>query len=349
MSFEYPVGISFTPDFRSLINHDDNTIHDDMLTTGFSYAIDINTEDDLGFFADLKLNKYDENKAIQVEVLCRDQSSGQFFSLEKMVYDISTQDFANWINTFQNVSNNLPISSAKKQSYLSYKSAWADGINVRLYYPFLIRWEYWLKQLNATSYFVSQSKNNKLWTNYADVLHGKLYIKIGIIRNGVMDFNLTEIFPNVYDYDTNVISTIELIDNSTGAIATSIIKGHIYTVKATHFKVYSDWLLYPYGQITIEQKESAPRFVISTEVDADVSPLNPLIGNSAKRLDESKPDLKTIIYTCTFDATNITGTDYCFTSKISEQGINNNPIFEVKITEDNIDKITEDTILKQIE
>ena len=206
-----------------------------------------------------------------------------------------------------------------------------------------------MKQLNATAYFVSQSKNNKNWINYADAINGRLYLKIGIIRNGVMDFNYTEIFPKNYDYDTNVVSNIELIDNATGVSTTSIIKGHIYTVKATLFKVAGDWTLYPYGQITIEQKESAPRFMVSTEVDADVSPLNPLIGNSVKRLDVTKPDLKTVIYTCTFDATNITGTDYCFTSKISEQGIDNNPIFEVKITEDNIDKITEDTLLKQIE
>ena len=349
MTFEYPIGIVFNPELKKLINHDDNTIHDDMLTTGFTYATDINSEDDLGFFADLQLNQYDVNTAIQIEVVCRDQSSGQYFSLEKMSYDISTQDLSNWVNTFQNVSNNLPTLSAKKQSYLSYKSSWTNGIFVRLYYPFLIRWEYWLKQLNATAYFVSQSKNNKNWINYADAINGRLYLKIGIIRNGVMDFNYTEIFPKNYDYDTNVVSNIELIYNATGVSTTSIIKGHIYTVKATHFKVAGDWTLYPYGQITIEQKESAPRFMVSTEVDADVSPLNPLIGNSVKRLDVTKPDLKTVIYTCTFDATNITGTDYCFTSKISEQGIDNNPIFEVKITEDNIDKITEDTILKQIE
>lgn len=349
MTFEYPIGIVFNPELKSLVNHDDNFNHSDMSITGFTYATDINSEDDLGFVADLQLNQYDINNSIQIEVVCQDQQSGLYFSLEKMSYDISTQDFSNWVNTFQNVSNNLPTSSAKKQSYLSYKSAWSNGIFVRLYYPFLIRWEYWLNQLGASAYYISQSKNNKNWINYADVFHGKLFMKIGIIRNGVMDYNYTEIFPKNYDFDTNVVSSIQLIDNATSVATNSIIKGHTYTVTATHYKTVGNWALYPYGQITIEAKESSPRFVISTEIDADISPLNPLIGNISKRLDVTKPDLKTIIYSCTFDATNISGTDYCFTSKISEQGIDNNPIFEVKITEDNIDKATEDNILKQIE
>lgn len=348
MTFEYPVGVNFTPEFKCLVNHDDNFNHIDMLTTGFNYCDDINIEDDLGFFADLTISQYDVNTAVQIEVVCRDQTSGQWFSLEKMSYDISTQNLNSWVNTFQNVSNNLPTSSAKKQSYLAFRNSYASGVILRLYYPFLIRWEYWLRQLNATSYFVSQSKNNKNWINYADLTHGRLYMKIGIIRNGVMDYNYEQIYPYNYDAPGGVTSTIELIDNATGLVSSSIIRGHIYTVRATH--VCTDaWSLYPYGQITIEQEESSPRFMVSTEVDADISPSNPLIGNSSRRLDETRPSVDTIIYTCTFDATNITGTDYCFTSKISEEGSNNNPTFEYKITEDNIDKITEDAILKQIE
>ncbi|CAB4152092.1 hypothetical protein UFOVP597_50 [uncultured Caudovirales phage] len=348
LEFEYPVGIQITPEFKSLINHDDNTNHSDMLTTGFTYADDINLEDDLAFIADILVNENDLNDSVQVEIVCQDQFSGQYFSLEKMSFDISNQNFPFWVNTFQNVSNNLPTSSAKKQAYLSLNGLSGLDLKIRLYYPFLIRWEYWIKQLNATAYFNSTGKNNKKWTNYADLTNGKLFIKIGIVRNGVMDFNYTEIIPKIYDYDPDIVSKIELIDNATGSAVTSIIKGHTYIVKATHTKT-SSWVLYPYGQITIEPKESAPRWIISTEVDADISPLNPLTGNSVKRLDETRPNANTIIYTCNFDASKISGSNYCFTSKISELGTNNNPIFEIKITEDNIDKITEDSILKQIE
>lgn len=348
LEFEYPVGVQITPEFKSLINHDDNTNHSDMLTTGFTYADDINLEDDLAFIADILVNENDSNDSVQVEIVCQDQFSGSEFSLEKMSFDISTQNFPFWVNTFQNVSNNLPSSSAKKQAYLSLNGLSGLNLKVRLYYPFLIRWEYWLKQLNATPIFNASGKNNKKWTNYADLVDGKLFIKIGIVRNGVMDYNYTEIRPKNYDYDPDITSKIELIDNATGLVATSIIKGHTYIVKATHTKT-SSWVAYPYGQITIEPKESAPRWVISTEVDADISPLNPLTGNANKRLDETRPNANTIIYTCNFDASKISGTNYCFTSKISELGTNNNPIFENKITEDSIDKITEDSNLKQTE
>jgi hypothetical protein len=174
------------------------------------------------------------------------------------------------------------------------------------------------------------------------------------VRDGVLDYYYQELSVLDYDQNTNVTSSIVIIDNSTGAPATSIVKGNTYTIQATHFKIVGDWDEFfptstPYGQITVEQKESQPRWVVSTEIDADISPLNPLTGNAFKRLDEVRPNAKTIVYTATFDASGISGNEYCFTSKISEQGKPNNPIFDNKITEDAIDKITEDEIIKQIE
>lgn len=361
LTFEYPVGLPIGEIENSILNHDDNTTYftepDSNFYSGLVTALDINTEDDLAYLIDFPIDSDTDLTAVTIDIICRDLTTNPAseFSLERMVFDISNQTFPFFVNMFQNVNNNLPNSSAKKQAYLKYVNGNGSKKIMRLYYPFLIRWEYWLKQLNASSQFVAQGKNNKDWFNYTEnILNSKLYLKLGVVRDGVLDYHYQELSVLDYDQNQNVQSTLEIIDNSTGAPATSIIKGHTYTVKATHYKIVGDWdefapLLTPYGQITIEEEESQPRWVISTEIDADVSPMNPLTGNSVKRLDETRPNPKTIIYTATFDASGISGTDYCFTSKISEQGKQNNPIFEVKITEDNIDKITEDSILKQIE
>ena len=361
LSFEYPVGLPILETQKTILNHDDNTTYftepDSNFYAGLVTALDINTEDDLAYVIDFPINNLQVNSAVTIDIVCRDLTSSPNveFSLERMVFDISTQTFPFFSDMFQNVNNNLPTSSAKKQAYLKYVFQSENIRFMRLYYPFLIRWEYWLKQLNATAQFVSQGKNNKDWFNYTEnILNSKLYLKLGVVRDGVLDYHYQELSVLDYDQNNNITSSIVIIDNSTGAPATTIVKGNTYTIQATHYKIVGDWdeffpLNTPWGQITVEQKESQPRWVISTEIDADISPLNPLTGNSNKRLDEVRPNAKTIVYTATFDASGISGNEYCFTSKISEQGKQNNPIFDNKITEDGIDKITEDDIIKQIE
>lgn len=347
LEFQYPVGVAFTPTFEELINHDDNSNHDDMGITGYQHASDQNIEDDLAEIIDFELFSTDVNQAVEISVVCVQNITNTEFILEKMVYDISTQDFDFWTNQTQNVSNNLPTSSAKKQSYLYLKNITEGGVELRLYYPFLIRWEYWIKQLNATAPWISTNTNNRNWINYRT--NGQLYIKIGIIRNGVLDYHYSLLRPVSYDIGGKVTSTIELIDMETMSSSDSIIKGREYTVKATHVKAQSPWSDYPYGQITIESFESQPRFVISTEVNADVSALNPLTGNEYLRLIESRPDAYTIIYECNLKTVNLFDSMYSFTSKVSDLGINNNPVYSMKITENAIEKLTEESETKIIE
>ncbi|MEI8137085.1 MAG: hypothetical protein WCH21_07170, partial [Bacteroidota bacterium] len=207
--------------------------------------------------------------------------------------------------------------------------------------------EYWIKQLNATAPWISTNTNNRNWINYRT--NGQLKLKIGIIRNGVLDYHYSLLRPLSYDVGGKVTSTIELIDMETMSSSDSIIKGREYTVKATHIKDQSPWSDYPYGQITIESFESQPRFVISTEVDADVTALNPLTGNEYLRLVESRPDAYTIIYECNLKTLNLFDSIYSFTSKVSDLGINNNPVYSMKITENAIEKLTEDLETKIIE
>lgn len=350
LEFQYPVGIEIEPSFQILINHDDNYNHDDMGTTGMTFASDQNIEDDLGYIFDLELNTADVNSSVQVSVVCVQNSNSAEFILEKMVYDISNQDFSFWNNQTQNVNNNLPTASAKKQSYLYFKNSIVDGVELRLYYPFLLRWEYWVTQLNATAPWTSSNNNNKNYLNYGTLLgFGELYIKIGIVRNGVLDYYYKLLTPKTYDVAEHVTSNIELIDNETMASSDSIIRGREYTVKATHIKDKTIWDPYPYGQITIESFESQPRYVISTEVNADVMTANPLTGNSYLRLDESRPDPFTIIYTCNLKSLNLSDNMYSFTSKVSDLGVENNPVYDEKITEEGITKITEATETKIIE
>jgi hypothetical protein len=50
----------------------------------------------------------------------------------------------------------------------------------------------------------------------------------------------------------------------------------------------------------------------------------------------------TIVLECDLDVNLLSQDEYCITSKISQDGTNNNPIFVNKLTENNLEKITED-------
>jgi hypothetical protein len=76
LTFEYPVGVEFLPTFEELINHDDNYNHDDMGTTGMTFASDQNIEDDLGYIIDFEILEEDLNQAVEVSIVCIQNSNG---------------------------------------------------------------------------------------------------------------------------------------------------------------------------------------------------------------------------------------------------------------------------------
>lgn len=357
--FKKPLGklIEIYDDIVYVLNHDDNNRYNTipMNNIGMVDAIDVNVEDDLAFIADFILDGSINNKSVNAEIVCKYIFSNinEEFSLEKISFDTSTQTMQpiTFINSIINVNNNLPDDSAKKSAYLYFNKNYDSDIPqivVRIYYPFIIRWEYWLTQLNATAYFKAKSINNKNWFNYT-INYAKLYVKLTRENNGVVDYYYKEILVRDYDVAPDVTTTIEVIDTITNTPVDTIVKGKSYTIKATHFKTGGVWGAYPYGQITIEPEESQPRYLLSTEITENTGGNSLLVGNINGRLDELRPNANTIIYTCGLNNDKISLNNYCIGSKISEQGISNNPIFEIKITEDNIDKITEDSITKQIE
>ena len=112
-------------------------------------------------------------------------------------------------------------------------------------------------------------------------------------------------------------------------------------IKATH-TFPSNYNQTPWGMITIEPKESSPRYIISTEVDRS-QPENPLVGvTNQKRCDIQQLNPTTIILRCYVNTNLLSGSEFCISSKISDEGVLNPNPDNNKITENNIDKITED-------
>jgi hypothetical protein len=343
LSKKLPVGEAENIETTYLINHDNNYNYDDLNSIIAVDNEDINDEDDLAFLCDFALDTDAKNyEAINVYIVANTGPNTDEFILEQMNFNLLDQEFNNFVNIYQNVSNDLPSSSSKKQAFLKYLYFNSGFLGLRIYYPFLCRWKYWLKQLNATNYFKSIGKDTQLWSNYTNTNGYKTYIKLGFVRDGVEDYFYKEFRIYKYDEITDITSTIELIDKDTLTVSNNIIEGKEYTIKATHVNNVQNWnFLNAWGQITIEPKESQPRYLVSNEIDADVNN-NLLIPNQYKRVNMTLTAPDTIVLECDLDVNLLSEAEYCITSKISQDGTNNNPIFVNKLTENNLEKITED-------
>lgn len=341
LQYQIPVGILLQPTLSVLVNHNFNVDYSNMTTP--TDSSDFNIEDDLGFVSDILIYENDDNDSVNVKVIAK--SGAEEFDLETITFNLFDKDLQYFVPTYLDVTNNLPLTSKKKTAYLIEKTPLTSGvIGLRLYYPFLLRWEYWINQQNVPPFFVKEGTDNKNWFNYQETNpNWSVKIKVEIIRNGVVDYFYKNFSFKNYD-DSTIISQISLFDYATNSPTASLRKDTIMLIKAVH-TFPNTYQMTPYGQITMESKESSPRHVLSTEMDRSFS--NPLKGiNYEPRLDVEYTSPNVVTFSCILDTSKLTETGYCFSSKISEGGTGDNVLDEFKITEDNIEKNTEDNINK---
>ena len=341
LTYEQPVGLPFTPSTSNFINHDNNDDYKQISTVINNKSNDdFNKEDDIAHVSEFTLSKNDVNQSIIAKVVVKNTTDDFEFVLDKISFNLEGVDLKYFINQTISVNNNLPESSNKKFALLYEKTPLSgDEMEVRLYYPIIIDWRYWEEVFVTHPFFVSQNKNNSDWLNYK-VSPWNVFVKIEIKRNDVFDYYYRPI--NFLDYDDwDGISTIELYDATETTQYQTLQENTTMLIKATHI-FPSNYSSYPWGMITIEPKESSPRFILSTEIDR-LQYENPLFGiNNIKRCDIEYYSANTIILRCYVNTNSLTGNNFCISSKISEDGQpNNNPV-DNKWTEDSQDKITED-------
>lgn len=346
LKYKQPVGVEFTS-ISNFINHDNNLDYKDLNNVNLYGNSDFNIEDDIAYVSEFSLFTYDVNQSITASVVVKNNDNNDEFVLDKVFFDISTQDLGNFINLTVPSVNNLPDSSNKKDCFLFERSALSvNEMEVRLFYPFLIDWRYWEEVMTTNAFFVSKNKNNSDWTNY-NITPYQIFVKIEIKRNNVVDYNYAPLMIKNYD-DWEGTSTIELYDKNETSISKVLLPNTTMLIKATHV-FPNDYAEFPYGMITIEPQESSPRFILSTEINR-VQSNNPLTGISEEnRCDMEFFDSKTIILRCYVNTNILNGRNFCISSKISDDGTNNNLPMNNKLTESNDDKITENVEFKILE
>ena len=323
LQYQSAIGQLLTPTLSSVFNHSYNLDYSDLTTP--TECNDVNTEDDLGFIADFVLATNDVNSLVKSSIVVNNSSTNFEFILDSIEFDISQQDVYNWINQTLVLNNNLPQSSTKKIAYLMQKPVPdAEDFVMRLYYPFLINWTYWQQLVNTHPYFVSQNISNNDWFNF-QVSPWSLKIKTEITRNDKTDWFYKDISIKDYD-DSTVVSDIQIFEYSTMNELTQLKQDVQILIRATHTSP-SAWATDVYGQITIEPKESSPRWVMSTEIDTNTDNVNPLYGINDNKLTTSGFGTNTIVFECLLDMTKLSSFNFCITSKISDDSAQGGDLF----------------------
>lgn len=256
--------------------------------TGNSVNFEANTEDDLAYYGTFRLPKNTEIQDVTFEIEAFNTDTEESFSLQRTVFGFGAVQVSNQgiylLNESATIVTNLLSDSVKKTALLQRKSDLdnTNNFGVSIYYPFLLNWKYWLLQTNANVDFYPYQNQN--WQQYNDLGAWQLRTKLTAVIDG-----LSYVHTNVMidkDYDSNPIleNDISLEIAETEQTISVVAEGQMMVVTATHVRTDgSVWdTANVWGQITVEPKESAPRWHVSSVIPFDnngSNPLRPLNGN----------------------------------------------------------------------
>ena len=325
----------------------DHSYNNDVYNANDKYYY-CNVEDDIAYFCSFKIENDTDFSQFIASVEVYNNVTDDAFTLQDVTFDLTQIPIQNGIKPIDvtaQINTSLPTTSIKRNAILTRETSLDNSTQygLRLHFPFLVRWEYWLQQANASGDFFPNQ--NKDWMNYENVGNWDVRIKVTSIQNGLAFVNDASFTIQDYDHNANIVSNIDLVRESTGQVVNSVIDGELMRVVATHESLAGAWdATKTWGQITIEPFESAPRWISSTIIDYDNNPnnaLNPIVGSVAT-LTFPSPNIAQI--ECIFDANKInTQNGVKFTSKIKE----NCEAFPIqKVTTANDDKITTTLINK---
>lgn len=340
---EPPVGGLLIPEQNIFIDHSDNTTESDVTDLGY----EANTEDDLAFCGKFLLERDALYESITYNIEAFNTVTLEDFTLNSCFFNIATVPMVGGtyiLNQTQTVQNTLPTTSEKRVASLALDSS-IDTLThygIKVYFPFLLRWEYWLQQINADADFYPnyQTKN---WVPYGNTGDWTIRLKIELVKDGLSYVFTDEIIDKDYDSDPLIVQNIELYVDSTNTNVGIVTEGQLMRVIATHSlisgEIWDD--ARTWGMITVEPTESNPRFISSTVIDYDYNPSNPLIplvGENKCKLTFPTPTMAKMECYFNPDLINLSN-GVKFTTKIKGCTVESQ-VF--KVTTTNLQKLTTD-------
>jgi len=317
-------------------------------------TIEFNTEDDLAFYGRFLMEKNKQYTGFSAKIEGFNSVTEEDFTLLIGNFDFSgvpiSGDGRYLLNQTLAITTILPTTSVKRNAFLRLYPALdtPTEYGVEIYFPFLLRWEYWLPQLNASvDFFPNQNKN---WIQYEQA-PWEVRLELNLQETFLSHFYRKEIVIKDYDSEPILQNDISLQIDSTNQVVEVVTIGQLMRVTTTHEILINGLAWDPlkiWGMITIEPFESGPRWICSSAVDSDSNVLNPLTPLSGNLIQITFPAPNVAKLECFFDPDKINTTNGVkFTGKI--KGCFQSIVIETeKITTDGIEKITTDEITKII-
>ena len=330
------------------MDHSENVDEQSGNNTGF----EANTEDDISYFGTFRLTKNEIIDSFSVSIEAFNDVTFDSFTLQQTTFVFSGVQISNdgryLLNETQNIVSTLPNNSEKRNAKLKLRSALdvANEYGVEIYFPFLLRWEYWLEQLNANvDFYPTQNRN---WEQYDNQPNWNLRLKLSLVKNGLAFIHTNQFINKNYDSDPNIIQSIELFIDATNQNIGVVTEGEQMRVVATNELVSGTWNAQrTWGMITIEPTESSPRFICSSILPFDNNQQNPLVPLNGVQMVITYPQPNIAQMECFFDPEKINlSNGVKFTCKIKQKC--DDVIKIIKMTTDNELKMTTNDFQKII-
>jgi hypothetical protein len=321
-------------------DHSQNT---NALLSGITSGYEANIEDDLSFIGSFKVGLYEEIDSFLARIEAFNPITNESFSLSSVLFGFGgiPQVMGKYIlNESINIYSIFPTTSEKRNALLVLDPNLdtPTEYGVKIYFPFLYRWEYWLQQTNANNdFYPNQNKN---WFPYGNTGDWQLRLHLELNKNGLGYIYDDPIEIKNYDSNPSIDQKIDLYIASTNQLVNIITEGELMIIEATHELIDGQaWDANTWGMITVEPKESAPRSLLSTIVPFDNNTNNPLYPISGNFLELTFPSPSIAKMKCYFDSNKINlSKGVKFTTKI--KGCSTNVEAFGKETTDGIDKET---------
>ena len=309
------------------IDHSENTTADQdtsLSVTGYTG----NVEDDFGFISKWLWVKKSIVTYVRVGIQAYNSVTGETFTLQQSNFNLNNIPQTGLLDSYvlnltAPINTDLPTTSNKIEAILINDDTinTATQYGVRLYYPYLYNWRYWIAQANADADFYPNEQTQN-WVPYGTTGTWGLRSFVEYNLNGSAYQYTDDITILNYDSDANIVQDIQLYRNDPLTNVNVIIEGEMMRIVVTHTLLngtawlnYGSWDLW--GMITIEPTASSPRWLSSTAIDYDGNLLNPLTPLTGLRCDMTLPSPSVVRLECFFDPSKINlSNDVTITSKI---------------------------------
>lgn len=287
-----------------------------------SLTVEFNTEDDLAFYGRFLMDKGTTYTGFSAKIEGYNSITQEDFTLLISNFDFSavpiSGDGRYLLNETLTITTILPTTSVKRDAFFRLYPALdtPTQYGVEIYFPFLLRWEYWLPQVNASvDFFPNQNRN---WVQY-EAAPWEVRLELNLQEPLLSHLFTKEIVIKDYDSEPLLKNDVSLVIDSTNQTVGVVTLGQLMRVITTHELLNGNvWDQNEiWGMITVEPFESGPRWLCSSAVDSDFNVLNPLTPLAGSTIQITFPAPNVARLECFFDPDKINTTNGVkFTGKI---------------------------------